>query len=313
MSNNNEHKPECETNFICGSCTPEKGMYIQCDNHKCDCGANNEQGSKCCRKCSVNRPRDLIERVREINCVFCSCHTPKLELSRCCAAPKKERSLETKLIFENGPDADCSACGKPFVAAGEGEKSVIRTNRTSEFPLGKDNYCPQCYFEDDVKVLKKDCKHRTPKREFTAISKSYERDFSHSHCWNQGKSPACGQPLENHKQCCLCDTPAPQKDEEWQPELRKLMYSYAHDVIKNFEGLSEKPMDSWKLLDKCIPEFIALIKEREEKARAAALLDIDNEVSKLLSEVANTPLDKRNAWKTLIELRDRKLRNLTSK
>lgn len=34
----------------------------------------------------------------------------------------------------------------------------------------------------------------------------YERKYSHSHCWQQGKNPACGQPLENHKQCCLCDT-----------------------------------------------------------------------------------------------------------
>lgn len=33
----------------------------------------------------------------------------------------------------------------------------------------------------------------------------YERNHSHSHCWNQGKSPACGQSLASHKQCCLCD------------------------------------------------------------------------------------------------------------
>lgn len=36
---------------------------------------------------------------------------------------------------------------------------------------------------------------------------NYERDHSHTHCWKQGKSPACGQSLESHKQCCLCDTP----------------------------------------------------------------------------------------------------------
>lgn len=48
----------------------------------------------------------------------------------------------------------------------------------------------------------------------------YERNHSHYHCWEQYKyefgtelNPACGQPIENHKQCCLCDTkfeaPAP--------------------------------------------------------------------------------------------------------
>ncbi len=37
----------------------------------------------------------------------------------------------------------------------------------------------------------------------------YDRNFSHFHCWQQGKSPACGQLLENHVQCCLCDTKKP--------------------------------------------------------------------------------------------------------
>lgn len=32
-------------------------------------------------------------------------------------------------------------------------------SETKEFPQGKDSYCPQCYFEDDIKVLRKECKH----------------------------------------------------------------------------------------------------------------------------------------------------------
>lgn len=35
----------------------------------------------------------------------------------------------------------------------------------------------------------------------------YERDYSHFHCWNQGKVPACGLPLKTHKICCLCAIP----------------------------------------------------------------------------------------------------------
>lgn len=27
-----------------------------------------------------------------------------------------------------------------------------------EFPEGKENYCPQCYFDDEKVVLRKDCK-----------------------------------------------------------------------------------------------------------------------------------------------------------
>lgn len=34
-----------------------------------------------------------------------------------------------------------------------------------------------------------------------------ESHYSHNCCWNQGKDPACGQALENHKQCCLCPEP----------------------------------------------------------------------------------------------------------
>lgn len=29
----------------------------------------------------------------------------------------------------------------------------------------------------------------------------------HFHCWKQGKSPACGIPLEKHMVCCLCEKP----------------------------------------------------------------------------------------------------------
>lgn len=35
---------------------------------------------------------------------------------------------------------------------------------------------------------------------------------SHYHCWDQDQPPACGVKLEDHKQCCLCDTTAPEKE-----------------------------------------------------------------------------------------------------
>lgn len=42
-----------------------------------------------------------------------------------------------------------------------------------------------------------------------ATEKTYARDYSHSHCWDQKQPSACGIPLEKHTQCCLCDTPLP--------------------------------------------------------------------------------------------------------
>lgn len=60
---------------------------------------------------------------------------------------------------------------------------------------------------------------------------NYDRDGSHTHCWDQVDNedsdiepqdmPACGQPLEKHKQCCLCDMPAPDKIEVWEEEFNE--------------------------------------------------------------------------------------------
>lgn len=45
-----------------------------------------------------------------------------------------------------------------------------------------------------------------------ALKEDYERNWSHTHCWNQEDPPACGISLEKHAQCCLCDTQVPRKD-----------------------------------------------------------------------------------------------------
>lgn len=72
---------------------------------------------------------------------------------------------------------------------------------------------------------------------------NYERDYSHYHCWQQvenedsdiepQKTPACGQPLEKHTQCCLCDTPAPKSEEE------KIIKG-AEDFANRFEGVMKE-------------------------------------------------------------------------
>lgn len=52
-------------------------------------------------------------------------------------------------------------------------------------------------FKKAIVFLKKHDKGR-----YTKILHYYQTD--HYHCWNQGKKPACGIPLEKHKICCLC-------------------------------------------------------------------------------------------------------------
>lgn len=50
------------------------------------------------------------------------------------------------------------------------------------------------------------------------MNKDYE-NYSHSHCWNQ-TTPACGQDLKDHKQCCLCDTKYGEA-EDWEKNNEK--------------------------------------------------------------------------------------------
>ena len=77
------------------------------------------------------------------------------------------------------------------------------------------------------------------------IRQEYGSYMSHYHCWHQNQHPACGIPLENHKQCCLCDTPSTpnQTKEGWEevvdklwakddePRLRDFIIPYIHSTI----------------------------------------------------------------------------------
>ena len=33
-------------------------------------------------------------------------------------------------------------------------------NKSKEFPEGKESYCPECYFDNDKVILRKECKHQ---------------------------------------------------------------------------------------------------------------------------------------------------------
>ena len=49
------------------------------------------------------------------------------------------------------------------------EITYTQEDEKKEFPKGKDIYCPRCYFEDDEKVLRKDCKHNQKKGMFKKL------------------------------------------------------------------------------------------------------------------------------------------------
>lgn len=70
---------------------------------------------------------------------------------------------------------------------------------------------------------------------------NYERDYSHSHCWDNSQNP-CGIPLEKHTQCCLCDMKVPNP----QDDLENLEKEFIDKVASNFLG--------WKLPKNFYPD-----------------------------------------------------------
>lgn len=76
------------------------------------------------------------------------------------------------------------------------------------------------------------------------IPDNYERDYSHTHCWDNKNNP-CGIPLEKHTQCCLCDLTLPNKEVNSSEEKKdKSVLAYEED-IRNGIDMGDKPK-SWK-------------------------------------------------------------------
>ncbi len=84
-----------------------------------------------------------------------------------------------------------------------GAKKVIVSRKPQSCDWRIDAYCQNCG------------KPFIPQEE---IRENYNHR-SHYHCWEQHKydfgteiEPACGQPLDKHTQCCLCDMAVPHKE-----------------------------------------------------------------------------------------------------
>lgn len=61
---------------------------------------------------------------------------------------------------------------------------------------------------------------------------NYER-HSHTHCWNQ-ISPACGQPIDKHTQCCLCSLKVPVATNN--SEIRSSLEASEKDIQTNSDS-----------------------------------------------------------------------------
>lgn len=79
----------------------------------------------------------------------------------------------------------------------------------------------------------------------------YDRNSSHYHCWHQNQPPACGIPLAEHSQCCLCDTQysmihgsslhtSSPKEKEWEKEFENTKFAKGGGLAfecSDYEGM----------------------------------------------------------------------------
>ena len=165
------------------------------------------KNNQCCEKCNLRQKFSS-----RIACAYCLCHSDnsKCEEKEClsCAINIQVGSKNKYSIHKE----ECKECG------------------IKDEPLCQ-NLCLKCFNSStptEEKVLSKE-EIRNILGEKSHID--YERNHSHYHCWNQDQPPACGQKLENHKQCCLCDTPTPSLEKECEHKMREsnMMPEYCRD------------------------------------------------------------------------------------
>jgi len=67
----------------------------------------------------------------------------------------------------------------------------------NEFPMGKESYCPQCYFEDDITILRENCKHNCQaciaEEKYQGKSKLHTCDKRCKQCQLENNSGICNR------------------------------------------------------------------------------------------------------------------------
>ncbi len=94
--------------------------------------------------------------------------------------------------------------------------------------------------------------------------KNYERDHSHYHCWQNAPKPSpCGQKIEDHVQCCLCELKPPR-----ERRMKIILPIYYTQILKTkpkrtiLIGLNWYRNAHWMLSNKIKSHYHDLIKEQ---------------------------------------------------
>lgn len=159
-------------------------------------------------------------------------------------------------------------CNAPMYRLKEGVichecKQVVKPEDRHQILKCKDGACHVCHDgvnEDNPTGQRGECPNVIKDK-----NQEYERDHSHVHCWDQeGGFPACGESLNEHKQCCLCDTPIPESFTVPKPDFLKdnLLEDWEQEFKDGcFRGYSSKQ----KIF--LIPFIKKLIKYSYQKGR----------------------------------------------
>jgi len=122
---------------------------------------------------------------------------------------------------------------------------------------------------------------------------NFERDYSHTHCWEQEQPSACGIPLEKHNQCCLCDLKYTPIEEE-----KKVLVCFCPSCENSFESITAE-IDTQSFCPHCdngavcsFWEYSTLKKEKKEDWRT--------ELSLLIQKLHS----KKDDWNSAIRMYD---------
>ena len=143
-----------------------------------------------------------------------------------------------------------------------------------EFPRGKENYCPRCYFEDEMTVLRRDCKH----------NKDQEPTKGCQHEW-QGWSDystdckKCGKVL-------VKPTQEPTKERIESVDETRLRYQVYDIIVRGLVKDSELSKEGFTELLNFISQLLARQKEEiVEKLKHIAMVDNGKEPKYFVSDV----------------------------
>lgn len=141
---------------------------------------------------------------------------------------------------------------------------------SEEFPQGKESYCPQCYFDDDKVILRKDCPHNSPmtpqdKQPGKCCEKCNINTASFS--YRRGREPnefGCLNPN------CPCHT-EPNNLEAWEKELAQILGDKHWEICDCDlgEGVHHCPIDV------LFPKLKSFLSKVYSQSRQQALEEVE--------------------------------------